>query len=261
MIFVIPLRSKKTSLDWSNVCLRLKSTIDSILSQSLIGKKVKILIAGHEKPDFLDNVIYQHVIFLSVPFSCPKDKSEYMLDKLNKKKFSGVYIKKNLMTDDNNVEIIMQMDADDIIHPEFVANVYKIYKENPYADDIALMSGYAFDFKRNKLAYLNGIEKIFYRNCGSSFISKVKKNDLPNDLNSACYFNYLSNHVHFPEISAKNGRRVYEAFYPGVMYIVNHGTNDVSERNNGDMVIQSFIDTYYAPIEDHPQAVTMITKL
>ena len=41
MIFVIPLRSQKTSINWENVCTRLKSTLDSILNQQTIDKKIE----------------------------------------------------------------------------------------------------------------------------------------------------------------------------------------------------------------------------
>ena len=260
MIFVIPLRSQKTSINWENVCTRLKSTLDSILNQQTIDKKIEIVIAGHEKPYFLDGIKYQNINFLNVLFDIPVDKSQFMADKLNKKKFAGIFVRNNLLTE-NKSELVMQIDADDLLHPEFVSNIKLAFDQNPLANDIALMNGYAFDFKRQKLAYLNGIDKIFYRNCGSSFISKVNKDDMPTDIDSSCYFNYLANHVKFPEIAKSNGRSVYELFYPGVMYLVNHGSNDVAERENGENIIKNFIDSFAVQIKEHPTAISMINQI
>lgn len=260
MIFIIPLRSQRTSLDWENVCARLKGTIDSILSQKTINQKIEIVVAGHEKPYFLNNMGYQYVHFLTAPFDVPTDKSLYMVDKLNKKKLAGIFVNKNLLKGQEST-LVMQVDADDILHPEFVSNIHLIFDQNPSINDITLMNGYAFDFKRKKLAYLDGKNKIFYRNCGSSFISKVNSTDMPSDITSNCYFNYLANHVRFPEIAEKNGRTVYQLFYPGVMYLVNHGTNDVSERENGENIIKNFIDSFAAEIEKHPMAITMINQI
>lgn len=260
MIFVIPLRSQQTSVDWDSVCLRLKSTIDSILNQQVFSKKIEIVISGHEKPYFLEKLKYQNVHFISVPFDIPKEQKQYMLDKLNKKKFASIFVKNHLLEKNKEV-IIMQLDADDILHPEFVSNIEATFLNNKMINDICLMSGYTFDFKRRKLAYLNGEDKVFYRNCGSSFISRVTEKDLPSNIEDSCYFNYLADHVRFPEIAIKNNRHVYEFYYPGVMYLVNHGSNDVSGRENGENIIRSFIDTYEVEIVQHPIAITMINQV
>ncbi|MDU8925042.1 glycosyltransferase family A protein [Pasteurellaceae bacterium LIM206] len=197
MIFSIPLRSKQSTKDWDNVSHRLKVTIDSIFAQT--KQDFLIVIAGHEKPDFLNQDYYKDIVFLTVPFPTPTEQSQFMADKLGKKRYTGSYINRLLKEDE--FRIVMQMDADDIIHPEFIENISNIFHHDPSIDDVALMSGYAFDFKRQKLAFLNGVDKLFYRNCGSSFISKVFKRDLSENINEKSYFNSLVNHVSFPNIA------------------------------------------------------------
>lgn len=260
MIFIIPLRSEKTSKDWIQVCYRLQSTINSILNQNVFQRKIHIVVAGHERPFFLDDIKYQQVIFLEVPFSRPESKDQYMLDKLNKRKFASIFCKNHLFGNLSE-KVIMQLDADDIIHPEFVSNIYLEFEQDKSLNDIALMSGYAFDFRRRKLAYLNGKDKIFYRNCGSCFVSKVTKQDLPDSLESACYFNYLANHVRYPEIAERNNRKVGYVFNDAVMYLVNHGSNDVSDRDNGENIINSFINQFSVEINNHPRAISMINSI
>ena len=259
MIFVIPLRSEKTSSDWSNVCNRLEATINSILKQKDYYNDIDVIICGHEKPDFLEKNYYKNIIFLNAPFNPPKDTSEYMADKLNKKRFAGTYLKKEFFSNHTN-RIVMQLDADDIIHPNFASNIFLLFNENYMIDDIMIMNGYAFDYARKELAYLDGTNKVFYRNCGSSFISKLSIEDLGSDITSKCYFNELTNHVKYPEVSIANNRNVKGCYFPGVMYLVNHGSNDASERH-GVQKIQSFIDQFRADICEHPMAISLIKSI
>lgn len=259
MIFVIPLRSEKTSSNWINVCERLESTINSILKQKDYSGDINIIICGHEKPNFLENNNNQNIVFLEAPFDSPVNISEYMADKLNKKRFAGKYLKENLFFNDVNY-LLMQLDADDILHPNFVSNVSLLFSEDDTIDDVMIMNGYAFDYSRKELAYLDGINKIFYRNCGSSFVSKISSEDLGSDITSKCYFNELTNHVKYPEISVSYGRKVRGCYFPGVMYLVNHGSNDASERH-GVQKIQSFVDQYRAEIYEHPMAITLIKSI
>jgi len=259
MIFIIPLRSKKTSLDWQNVCLRLKSTVDSILNQRVDDLDVKIFICGHEKPEFLDTLIYKKIDFLSAPFDPPSDQSEYMADKLGKKRFASLSINKELLSD-SDFKLVMQLDADDILHHEFIANVSLLFNEDNSIDDIMIMNGYAYDYSRKVLAYLDGVNKIFYRNCGSSFISKIKCDDLGDSISSDCYFHNLTNHVRYPEVANSYNRNVKGCYFPGVLYLVNHGSNDASERH-GVQKLENFINQYKVEYSEHPLGLSMIKSI
>ncbi|WP_367111199.1 glycosyltransferase family A protein [uncultured Psychrobacter sp.] len=259
MIFVIPLRSEKTSSDWNNVCNRLEATINSILKQKDYYNDIDVIICGHERPDFLAKNSRKNIVFLKAPFNPPKDESEYMADKLNKKRFAGTYVKQELFYNHTS-RIVMQLDADDIIHPSFASNIFLLFNENDTIDDIMIMNGYAFDYTRKELAYLDGTNKVFYRNCGSSFISKLSIEDLGSDITSKCYFNELTNHVKYPEVSITYNRNVKGCYFPGVMYLVNHGSNDASERH-GVQKIQGFIDQFRAEIYEHPMAISLIKSI
>lgn len=259
MIFVIPLRSEKTSSNWNNVCERLEATINSILKQKDYSEEIHIIMCGHEKPAFLESNDNQNIVFLEAPFSSPVNTSEYMSDKLNKKRFAGTYVKKQLFSNYTN-QLLMQLDADDILHPNFVSNISLLFSEDDTINDVMIMDGYAFDYSRKELAYLDGINKIFYRNCGSSFISKLSSEDLGSDITSKCYFNELTNHVKYPEISVAYGRKVRGCYFPGVMYLVNHGSNDASERH-GVQKMQNFIDQFRAETCEHPMAITLIKSI
>ncbi|MFU2047052.1 hypothetical protein [Avibacterium gallinarum] len=236
--FAIPLKAKSVSKNWETISRSLENTINSIFSSD---PNSKIVVACHDIPEI--NILYpENVVFISVDFNTPKSKEQYMADKESKKTIAMKYIFNNFL-DEKNIDnsYFMYLDADDILAHDFCFSISNAFASNPDVDDIALYSGYAFDIRRSKIAYLNGKDKIFYRNCGSSFISKINKFDLK-DINNN-FFTLLRNHTLFPEISIKNSRSVLAFKNPVVCYMVNHGSNDASERV-GDKLIENFIDQF-----------------
>ncbi|MFM5522376.1 glycosyltransferase family A protein [Aeromonas jandaei] len=225
---------KKTSDNWDNVCLRLQSTIKSIKDA---GDEIEIVVAGHDKPVFLEN--NNDAVFLTVPFPIPVDKAGYMSDKESKKNVARRHILKNAKPND----LFMFIDADDIVSKKFISEVMSRFSKNPDVDDIALYSGFAFDTNRGKLAYLNGRSKVFYRNCGSCFISRIRDFDISESEEKNTFLFSLKDHTKYPEHSIRFGRSVLALFTPIVCYIVNHGSNDSNTRVGTDAICR-FIDEF-----------------
>ena len=171
--------------------------------------------------------------------SVPGNKDNYMADKESKKNVARRKILEEARVDD----LFMFLDADDILSSDFYPCVQKVFDINPNADDIAFYTGFIFDVSREKIAFLDGKEKFFYRNCGSCFVSKIRKFDLNQENEVDTFLCALKNHTLFPEISIKFGRSVIAFKEPVVCYIVNHGSNDATERV-GVSAIESFVNQF-----------------
>ncbi|WP_278386786.1 hypothetical protein [Stutzerimonas kunmingensis] len=252
--FIIPLKtlSKKVGETWtidpdsSNIIVdNLERTLQSIsIAAENCSHEIDIsaIISGHENPLIYFPVKQENIkiFFIENDFNRPQEKSQYMNDKERKKESAWKQIAKNWTEGSEPLEkLVMLMDADDLITKDFFDTVISYFKDTN-CDDACLMSGYVFDYKNSSRGYLDGIEKIFYRNCGSSFISKLSKKDVQTQ-NSYIY--QLKNHVKFPEIAKQHGRKVGEIFHPIACYLVNHGQNDASERH-GPQHMVNFVRQY-----------------
>jgi len=169
-----------------------------------------------------------------------------MEDKVSKKNVA----RKKILEMAKPGDLFMFMDADDLVSKDFVQQVGGIFSRNPDADDVAFYTGYVLDARRNKIAYLDGVSKIFYRNCGSCFVSKIKESDLEMIDEAKTFLFSLKNHVEFPESSLAFGRSVIAMKVPVVCYIVNHGSNDASERVSAKH-IESFVDSFLCSNEQY----------
>lgn len=220
--FAIPLRSQTTSKNFDAVLLRLKSTYISIKKI----KNTKICICGHDKPDFVEDSE-----FILADFPPPKDIKEYMNDKKRKK----LLALKKIFSQIEDQSFFMFCDADDILSNDFESIITNIYS-NYLCDDVVFYTGYLLDYKNKKIGYLDGLNKIFYRNCGTSFISLIKQSE-------------LDSHIRFPEISQKFKRKTFNLFDPVVLYLMNHGENDSECR--GKIFHENFVHQYRMNNDEH----------
>lgn len=233
--YAIPLRSKHTSNNWNNVCSQLKSTIESI---HISGGEYSIIIAGHEKPEFLEDIA-ENISFIQATIPIPENQQGYMLDKMSKKTLA----KNKILSTAKPGDLFMFFDADDLVAKSFYTDISKTFNENPAIDDIALYSGYVFDYNRKKISHLDGKSKIFYKNCGSCFISKISELDIIEFDSDNSFFSSLKDHTKFPTSSIAYGRSFVALKAPITCYIVNHGSNDSAERV-GTKEIELFVDQH-----------------
>jgi len=135
----------------------------------------------------------------------------------------------------------MFIDADDLVSKDFAQQIEQMFHRNPDADDIVFYTGYVRDARRDKIAYLDGATRIFYKNCGSCFVSKLGNSDLEEHDETNTFLFSLKDHTKFPDSSLQFGRSVMALKIPVVCYIVNHGSNDSAERTSSAH-IESFVD-------------------
>lgn len=256
--FVIPLKTTKVFegdqwIDSENkrslILLNLLRTLKSIDNAASVANddiEVEVFISGHENP--LENSIqdwnFISIYFIENHFPRPTDKSLYMKDKELKKTSAFARVERFISQSDIKTTFLMLFDADDLVSKDFFNCVIEVFDDKG-CDDIALMAGYMYDYKNKTFGYLDGNERIFYRNCGSSFISKIKLEDLRKN----GFVHSLKNHVEFPLRAKEALRNVYYTFDASVLYLVNHGENDVSERF-GEYHMVHFVKHFRCSLEE-----------
>lgn len=236
--YAIPLRAKLTSRNWNEDILNLENTLISIAKH----EKYKAIIACHDIPE-IPNIERFNVEFIQVSLGIPNDKNGYMADKGSKKKVARQRILEIAEVND----YFMYLDADDLLHNDFFEIINKIYIDNKNVLDIVFFTGYVYDVNRKLLAYLDGYKKIFYRNCGSCFVSKITQIDLIDRDDS--FLSSLVSHTDFPIVSLKKGRSIYSSFVPVACYMVNHGSNDATIRV-AEGLMERFVDEHICQNKD-----------
>lgn len=226
--------------------MRTLKSIDDAASVAGDVIEVNVFISGHENP--LENVAQDwksiSIDFIENHFSRPTDKSLYMKDKELKKISAFARVESFIAQSDNDTTLLMLFDADDLVSKDFFNYVLLTFEQQG-CDDIAIMAGYMYDYNNKTFGYLDGSERIFYRNCGSSFISKVKLEDLQDN----GFVHRLKNHVEFHLRAKEASRNVHYSFNTSVLYLVNHGENDISERH-GEFYIVHFVKHFKCSPEE-----------
>ena len=256
--FVIPLKTTKVFEDnkWVDsekkrglILLNLMRTLKSIDNAASVADEaieVTVFISGHENP--LESVAQDwkciSIYFVENSFPRPADKSLYMRDKELKKTSAFSHVESFIAQSDNDKTFLMLFDADDLVSKDFFNYILPTFDQQK-CDDIAIMAGYLYDYKNKTFGYLDGNERIFYRNCGSSFVSKIKLEDLQ----SKGFIHRLKNHIEFHLRAKEASRKVYFSFDSSVLYLVNHGENDVSERH-GEYHMVHFVKHFKCSLEE-----------
>ncbi|MCY9835206.1 glycosyltransferase family A protein [Aeromonas media] len=242
--YAIPLRAKQTSKNWDEVCQLLESTIKSIAAG---GGDYRIVVACHDKPEFASGYQNDSVSFVKVWHPIPADRSGYMADKSTKKNVA----RRKILETAKPGDFFMFIDADDLVSKDFLHQVESMFSRNPDADDLTFYTGYVFDARRGKISYFDGISRIFYKSCGSCFVSKLDARDCSGQEEEKDTFLFsLQAHANFPDSSLAFGRSVLAMKTPVVCYIMNHSSNDTNERATASK-IESFIDSFICKDEQY----------
>ncbi len=114
---VIPLKSREISRDWKATTRALRCTLDSIVSQSC--QDYAVCVAGHERPDFMEDGAYREIGFVSVDFPPPRRmKGEGNRPLVQDKNLKIAHAVKALSGED--IDYWYQLDSDDLLRTDFV---------------------------------------------------------------------------------------------------------------------------------------------
>ena len=217
-IFAIPVAPFVDQKQWDHLNELLLATLRSALNQS--NANFRILVAGHERPEALDQVGDDRVEFVPVAFPKPSDPRSRRQDKRRKRwaiaarfrQMGGGYF--------------MYLDADDYVHRDLVQFVLDDDNKSGYF----IPEGYALDYKNGVLATIPGAwRKPFNHVCGSSGIVYFRPQDLPKApypvqrLATQPYFKYR-NHLSFQDVSLTDRPNTAIPFRAAI-YVVNNDIN------------------------------------
>ena len=156
---VIPLKSKKISRDWQVTCQSLHATLSSIENQT--NRSFTAIVVGHEKPSFLEHD-FPDIMFESIDIQPPDRASkdfthQKLVEDKNLKIVTGIKSLRSKI----KVDFWYQIDADDLLHSEFVNTVTKLNVSAALIDN-----GYILFKNSEKIIKTNEMSQY----CGSTSI-------------------------------------------------------------------------------------------
>ena len=207
LVFIVPLRPKRGASEWHAVQQALQETLRSVKGST--RQDFLVVIAGHEEPD-LGAAGDPRITFLRVPFDVPTSPKEGSEDMRRKRRFVAAWLRQKASKDCT----FMFLDADDWISNRLVA--YILATKGP--DGFVVASGYKLDSRFGQLQLLR---QDFDRSCGSSFILRLRSEELP-----ACWqedhFVFSAAHRNRRQACEAAGKVISEVSFPAVIYRINH---------------------------------------
>lgn len=233
----IPFAGFRSEQQWSTICRRLQSTLQSILSST--DPDFKVIIAGHERPAFpeLDD---PRIRFLTAPFQKPSDPTGFRPDKGKKK---NIVLRK--IRDEGGGDVLIA-DADDHISRNLVA--FTRETDHPYGHIFS--KGYVFDLANGNLAPIPGAwTNPFDKVCGTCRILRLS----PEDIGPDRYASAVKVHPQTEKISAELGRPLNAIDWPAAVYVLGtRGTISVDFNRSKEWQerIRSRVSKTAIPITD-----------
>lgn len=243
---VIPLKSKSVSKNWAITSSNLEATVKSVSAQ--ICKNYEAVVVGHDEPDFMHSIKkagscgFQYLEELEPPCIGEveyQNQIRYEKDRCSKILKGIIHLKSN----HPDITHWFALDADDLLHDEFVSELQKYEQEKA----IVLNYGYVL-FKNTGIV---NIEDEFSAYCGSSAVLSDCLFQLPTRVLEDNYkeipYGAIS-HVSMVEVLKKQGLKVVVPTRRLVMYV----------RDNGENISN---DAYYAtPIKRLKKFIKMFIK-
>ena len=210
VFFAVPLVSKRRSGDWEVVQRNLARTLASFRQQS--SNAWQAVVCGQNRPEQIE--FDEQVQFL------PYAGSDKFYDKGDKRVALLRHIARNADRDG----YYMQVDADDLLHPDFVSYVRSDNNGRGYSID----RGYMADLSAGLMAELEPGKKPFNQFCGSS--SAVRVDFRPGARGSRKLLMKLKAHSKVDARMALHGMPLAKVPFHAAIYLVNHGENMQERR-------------------------------
>ncbi len=210
VMFLIPLVGKHHVSDWDAVQRRLAATIASFRAQT--SPYWSCVVCGQDEPDQID--FGERVVFL--PFEAAVEG--------NDKWAKLAALVRNLPTDGMWDGYVMPFDADDLLHPNAVAEMIGTAAPGGYL----ISTGYIKDVAADRVGLAGPrtvampLRKPFWKLCGSTAAFRYSDTQMEAD-----FLHDVTQHEHrmFPYLAKLAGRGLTEMNIPAAMYMLNHGEN------------------------------------
>ncbi len=236
LAIIIPLKSKAVSKDWELVQQNLLRTIKSITNQ--VSNNFCLVIVGHECPEYMAEISkqYNNITFITLSeFAPPRienasDTSARQLMFDTDKSFKILKGCMYLKQEDPSISHWFSMDADDLLHQDFVSELENSVDIENANDAVILDNGY---FYYEKYGVFNK-SRVFSQFCGSSSILGTNLLDIPSELKpenlNKILFNKVS-HTQMLNYLVTNKIKFQVPNKKLVMYIRDNGENISAGKN------------------------------
>ena len=211
---VIALKSRSTARCWPEVENRLRATVASLRHQS--SADWEAVIVGNESPDLGARPL-PNLSFLSIDQPPPTPGADGRISlpaqrhDLRSKRAVGM----RALAERGRVSHWFQLDADDLVHENFVATVSRM---SPF--DIALVrNGYAYYPSLHRSRCLDRIDRF----CGSTVLTSDRFWIDPSAPDGRRYGNIA--HTRVDDYAVLRGVPVHDYPGRGVAYVLGHGDN------------------------------------
>jgi hypothetical protein len=210
IVFVVPLKSRRTSKSWEYTSRLFERCIRSVCNQT--SSEFRVVVVCHEKPSI--NFNHPYISYIQVDFSSPKlgDGHAAMIEDRTRKVMMGLYL-----AQDHRPSYVMIVDADDCISnqlAEFVNNI-----PSSQCNGWFISNGYRYtDGGKSIVA-----QRKLYRLCATSIILRNDLYDLPESLDECMEFatacKHHINHNQAVEMMALRGKPLEPLPFAGAVYI------------------------------------------
>ncbi|MEC9197287.1 MAG: hypothetical protein VX378_03105 [Pseudomonadota bacterium] len=217
VVFLIPLVGQHHVGNWQEVKDRLSATLRSLISQT--DPNWIAVICGQDAPDLPDDprIRFQ-------PFTTPIEGN----DKWAKLR----QLTENLAQYAAPSGYAMTFDADDLAHPELVAEM----RSRKAAGGYLMTEGYVYDVGNTRIAraappsLATPLRKPFWKLCGSCCAYAFDLRQNPAE--QIAFLTEATQHEHrmFPYLGALAGRTLTALSAPKALYMLNHGENFGARR-------------------------------
>lgn len=209
LVFLMSLKSRSSSRDWTSVVANLRNTLCSI--EASCDRRFAVIIAGHDDPREVDANLPAYE-FLKATYEPPADPRKGGHDKYRKRRICGAWLRSQITEDVR----VMFLDADDLVHKDLVGTVLAYQGRAAFNVD----EGYRLDVGMRELEHK---KDHFYMICGSSFVIPFRKHELPlTKSDKAAFFSRFTRHQLSKELAVGHGIEVRTIDYPAVVYLINH---------------------------------------
>lgn len=209
IVFIIPLKSKAVSKDWSLTSNLLRQTLGSVSNQSV--QELRAVLVCHDLPDFeIDQLNFVEVLQVDLPVPA-KDSASQMREDKEMKLLTGL-----LHVLQSDCSHVMKLDADDLIHRDLAKHVL------PSPADVTVVSC-GIIWKRGASWYQLD-NHTFHRICGSSSIFRTSVFKSGKGISEPVTNQELftsDNHENIQEFSGNIGLEVANPPFPAVCYCLN----------------------------------------
>lgn len=209
--FIVPLKAKAISANWSVVCANLRATIKSVLNQT--DSRFNIIVSGSDHPD-LGDIDDNRLTVLIDDYEVPLSFLDKAMDKRAKKRAAASYIRSNTA----GGCYVMLLDADDLISRNLVEYVL--------ADDNR--EGYLIEDGYLLFSKTNIVEKVsaFWSRCGSCYICYFLADQLPKSPSDTdTFFEEYRNHRLAASVAQSQGKFFVNIPFPAAIYRLETGEN------------------------------------